>query len=78
MFPDIPNILERIMPGDIVPHGECPNCKALVSLKDEGPFVSCDICGDDVSIDNMRQHLALHNPNACNMDWKEVREMFTR
>lgn len=30
VFPDIPDLLERIGPGGIVPAGECPDCGALV------------------------------------------------
>lgn len=29
-FPDIPDLLERIAPGEPVPDGECPECGALV------------------------------------------------
>lgn len=32
-FPDIPNLTDRIMPGEVVPDGECPNCGALVHEK---------------------------------------------
>ncbi len=28
-FPDIPRLLERLAPGEPVPHGECPECGAL-------------------------------------------------
>ena len=29
-FPDIPDLIERINPGETVPAGECPQCGALV------------------------------------------------
>jgi hypothetical protein len=29
---DVPNLLERISPGESVPAGECPKCRALVSM----------------------------------------------
>lgn len=29
-FPDIPDLIERIEPGGVVPAGECPTCGALV------------------------------------------------
>jgi len=29
-FPDIPNLLERVSPGEPVPYGECPKCGALM------------------------------------------------
>jgi len=29
LFPEIPDLLQRIEPGGIVPSGECPNCKSL-------------------------------------------------
>ena len=33
-YPDIPNLLGRIEPGDAVPLGECPACGALVHDSD--------------------------------------------
>lgn len=30
VFPDIPDLLQRIEPGGTVPAGECPDCGALV------------------------------------------------
>jgi hypothetical protein len=30
VFPDIPDLLQRIGPGGTVPSGECPDCGALV------------------------------------------------
>lgn len=33
-FPDIPDLLERINPGERVPAGECPECGALVHTEE--------------------------------------------
>jgi len=30
VFPDIPDLTQRITPGEPVPAGECPECGALV------------------------------------------------
>lgn len=35
VFPDIPELLKRIEPGDIVPSGTCPACGALVYREDD-------------------------------------------
>ena len=32
-FPDIPDLLARIAPGEPVPAGECPDCGALVHAR---------------------------------------------
>jgi endogenous inhibitor of DNA gyrase (YacG/DUF329 family) len=32
VFPDIPDLLQRISPGEEVPIGECPDCGALVHV----------------------------------------------
>lgn len=37
VFPDIPDLLARIEPGGTVPHGECPDCGALVYADEEDP-----------------------------------------
>ena len=34
-FPDIPDLAQRVAPGEIVPYGECPKCGALVHEIDE-------------------------------------------
>ena len=36
----------------------------------------CRLCGDRVCVARLRDHLCLHNPNADNMDWESVRNMF--
>lgn len=36
VFPDIPDLLERIAPGETVPIGECPDCGALVHIGTRG------------------------------------------
>jgi DNA-directed RNA polymerase subunit RPC12/RpoP len=35
VFPDIPDLLERIAPGEPVPEGECPHCGFLVHAWEE-------------------------------------------
>jgi hypothetical protein len=32
--PDIPDIFERVAPGEVMPLGECPQCNALCHLED--------------------------------------------
>lgn len=46
-FPDIPNLAERVSPGELVPFGECPECGALVHLMPG-------------SVDEMRDDLLKH------------------
>jgi predicted RNA-binding Zn-ribbon protein involved in translation (DUF1610 family) len=36
-FPEIPNLMERITPGEPVPHGECPKCGALAHVAEPDP-----------------------------------------
>jgi len=35
LFPNIPNLLQRLDPGGTVPVGECPKCGALVYPEDQ-------------------------------------------
>ena len=35
VFPNIPNLLQRLDPGGTVPAGECPDCGALVYPEDQ-------------------------------------------
>ena len=37
VFPDIPDLLDRVEPGGVVPGGECPHCGALVYPNREEP-----------------------------------------
>ena len=48
-FPDIPDLLERIAPGEPVPAGECPDCGALVHADEATPAapMSTDSNGSD-------------------------------
>jgi len=57
-FPDIPDLCERVCPGEIVPWGECPDCGALVH--EVPPPRSCKICGAIVPEANSRRHLLAH------------------
>ena len=34
VFPDIPDLMQRIEPGGTVPSGECPQCGALCYKKE--------------------------------------------
>ena len=76
-FPAIPELFERIEPGDMVPFGECPSCGSLVWDKDTSSYVACNICGVEVEYECMREHLRLHNRNALDMSYPDVRTMFT-
>jgi hypothetical protein len=40
VFPDIPDLTERIEPGGTVPAGECPACGALVYSVEESLLVT--------------------------------------
>jgi len=75
VFPDIPDLTERIAPGEPVPAGECPECGALVHVVRE--TFRCRVCGQVVKAADIREHLIEHNPNAEGMDWEDVRNEFT-
>lgn len=75
VFPDIPDLAERIAPGEPVPSGECPECGALVHAVRE--TFMCRVCGQVVKAADIREHLIEHNPNAEGMDWEDVRNQFT-
>ena len=75
VFPDIPDLTERIAPGEPVPAGECPDCGALVHAIRE--TFMCRVCGEVVKAADIREHLIEHNPNAEGMDWEDVRNQFT-
>ena len=75
IFPDIPNLTERIAPGEPVPFGECPECGALVHAVRE--TFMCQVCGKVVKAEDIREHLIEHNPNAEGMDWEDIRNQFT-
>ena len=75
VFPDIPDLTERIAPGEPVPAGECPDCGALVHAIRQ--TFMCRVCGEVVKAEGIREHLIEHNPNAEGMDWEDVRDQFT-
>ena len=79
-FPDIPDLLKRIEPGDAVPSGECPSCGALVYplTYEEGrhSHVRCKVCHVLVRVAKMREHLAGHNVYAWDFDWEDVDAQF--
>ncbi len=75
VFPDIPDLAERIAPGEPVPAGECPDCGALVHAVRE--TLMCRVCGQVVKAADIREHLIEHNPNADGIDWEDVRNQFT-
>ena len=75
VFPDIPDLTERIAPGEPVPAGECPECSALVHVVRE--TFRCRVCGQVVKAADIREHLIEHNPNAEGMDWEDIRNQFT-
>lgn len=43
VFPDIPDLLERISPGEPVPIGECPECGALVHAVEDLSALHCSL-----------------------------------
>jgi len=55
VFPNIPDLAERIAPGEPVPFGECPDCGALVH-EIKATFI-CRLCGEVVKADDLRAHL---------------------
>lgn len=75
VFPDIPDLMARIAPGEPVPFCECPECGALVHTVQE--TLMCRACGDVVKADDIREHLTEHNPNAEGMDWEDIRNQYT-
>jgi hypothetical protein len=75
VFPDIPDLAERIAPGEPVPFGECPDCGALVHAIRE--TFMCRVCGEVAKAADIREHLIEHNPNAEGMDWEDIRNQFT-
>ena len=75
-FPDIPDLLDRISPGEPVPIGECPECGALVHAVDDQRSLRCSVCSEPVEETKLREHLASHHPGAEELSWKEVRDQF--
>ena len=75
VFPNIPDLTERIAPGEPVPFGECPDCGALVH-EIKATFM-CRLCGEVVKADDLRAHLIEHSPNAEGLDWEDIRNQFT-
>jgi endogenous inhibitor of DNA gyrase (YacG/DUF329 family) len=73
VFPDIPDLLQRISPGEPVPIGECPDCGALVHTE---PDYQCSVCEAMVEETQMRAHLETHHPSASNLSAEEVRNRF--
>jgi len=76
VFPDIPDLLQRISPGEPVPLGECPNCGALVHAAENEPKLYCTVCSEVVPESQLREHLADHHPGAEQMSWEQVRDQF--
>lgn len=77
-WPEIPHLVERLDPGGVVPHGECPDCGALVYEHKEAMMrvMRCRVCADLVPHIDMWEHLIKHNPNAEGMDCEEVRDQY--
>ena len=76
VFPDIPDLLTRLSPGEPVPLGECPDCGALVHAATEPTMLRCRVCDEAVEESQLREHLAAHHPGAEQMDWEAVRDQF--
>lgn len=75
-FPDIPDLLDRISPGEPVPIGECPECGALVHAVEDPATLCCSVCHEAVEESKLREHLATHHPGAGQLSWEEVRDQF--
>ena len=75
VFPDIPDLTERIAPGEPVPLGECPACGALVHASKE--TFMCRVCGEVVKGGDIRAHLLGHNPNAAGLECEDIRNQYT-
>ena len=76
VWPNIPDLGQRLDPGGVVPHGECPECGALVYKDDTIRIMRCRVCSGSVLDDDMREHLLGHNPNTLGMDYEEIRDQF--
>lgn len=37
----------------------------------------CNVCGDKVGENDLREHLIEHNPNAAGMDWENIQDVFS-
>ena len=74
VFPDIPDLTQRIAPGEQVPAGECPDFGALGHAIRQ--TFMCRVCGEVVKDEALREHLIEHNPNAEGMNWEDVRNQF--
>jgi len=80
VFPDIPDLLQRLTPGGVVPAGACPKCGAFVYLLRRQPerrtVYYCRLCGAQVRGAGRREHLEQHSPAAHALDWAEVAAEF--
>jgi len=64
IFPDIPNILSRIAPGEEVPACECPYCNALAHYRKSASQVECPNCNALVDVSGMADY-ELTNCHNC-------------
>ena len=76
VFPNIPDLLERISPGEPVPIGECPDCGALVHAEQDPPTLRCNVCSESIEEPKLREHLATHHTGAEQLSCEEVRDQF--
>jgi methionyl-tRNA synthetase len=75
---------ESIMPFDGVTYLRCTGCGEFVVEGEAEAHertcgstrLVCRVCGDRVSANDLRDHLALHNPNAANLEPEEVRDQY--
>ena len=73
------------MPFDGVTYLCCTDCGEFVVEGETeaherscmGSKLVCRMCGDQVSMADLRDHLVQHNPHAEHLDWEEVRDQFT-
>ncbi len=78
-FPDIPNLLERLAPGESVPYGECPQCGALAHEAQADPdrMAYLAVCDGkfQVTLDGVDgKTFSQRKPDIVSDDPKKVRE----
>jgi len=81
-FPDIPDLLERIEPGEPVPYGECIECGCLVHKAEPIPgkrvFVSVVGGKFEITLDGDGKSFSEREPDCITDDPKVAREFLVR
>ncbi len=77
-FPNIPNLVERIHPGEPVPFGECPKCGALAhqasAIPGKAAYVSIVDGKFEVTVDGRTRSFSKRKPSLLSDDVEEVRQ----